>query len=286
RRINLRPQLRRVAYLFQDYALFPSKTVRDNIAYGLFKKQGIDKASEVQFWLDRMQLSHLANHLPAQLSGGQRQRVALARIFINQAELLLLDEPFSALDSFLKWQVASDLREELQHYPSGSIFVSHDRDEVREMVDSVVVIDEGRSYRKSKLEDFLSQPGSEAACRLSGARIFSRLIEAEDAYQAVDWQLTLPKQELKQKTGLRGVALNMQDFKLSPRPKSKLALKLFVQNAKESRSQVLLNLQLANPETEAIRYQMDLASCKREFGSIQNQEHIFLNFDRNQLWFW
>ena len=103
RGINLRPQRRRVGYLFQNYALFPNMTVRQNILCGLRHEK--DRAKREQLmseYIELMQLGGLEGHYPSQLSGGQQQRVALVRILVNRPRLLMLDEPFSALDSHLR----------------------------------------------------------------------------------------------------------------------------------------------------------------------------------------
>ena len=105
--IDLPPQQRRVGYLFQNYALFPNMTVAENILFGAVGNEAAKKA-KMQDSLERFNLKGLEKAYPSELSGGQQQRVAFARVLSSAAELLLLDEPFSALDSFLKWQMELD----------------------------------------------------------------------------------------------------------------------------------------------------------------------------------
>lgn len=104
-RIDLPPQQRRVGYLFQNYALFPTMTVEKNILCGIRSGSKAEKAAALSATLHRFRLEGLEKRYPAQLSGGQQQRVALARILCSQPEVILLDEPFSALDSYLKWDL-------------------------------------------------------------------------------------------------------------------------------------------------------------------------------------
>ena len=138
KKINLIPQKRKVGYMFQDYALFPNMTVEKNIMAGMGKKP--EKAI-VQDYIRRFRLEGLEHHLPRQLSGGQKQRVALARMMASQPEILLLDEPLSALDSFLKWQVEEELQDLLSEIGKTVLFVSHSRDEVYHLCDRICVLE-------------------------------------------------------------------------------------------------------------------------------------------------
>ena len=111
KKINLKPQKRNVGYLFQNYALFPTMTVAKNIETGL-KGSKEEKQKRVQEMIEKFQLHGLENRLPGQLSGGQQQRVALARIMAYEPDVIMLDEPFSALDVFLKDRLQQELKEE------------------------------------------------------------------------------------------------------------------------------------------------------------------------------
>ena len=145
-RINLSPQKRRVGYLFQQYALFPNMTVRQNIAAGASGRPDAKKAVEEK--IAAMRLEGLEDKRPAQLSGGQQQRVALARILVSEPEVLLLDEPFSALDSYLRWELEMELSGTLRAFGSTAVFVSHSRDEVFRICDNVCVLAHGHSEEK------------------------------------------------------------------------------------------------------------------------------------------
>ena len=128
--LNLPPQQRKLAYVFQDFALFPHLNVRQNIAsglkHGLFNPQRHIQAEEVRYWLDAMHLTSVANEYPLTLSGGQRQRVALARALITKPRAILLDEPFSALDSQLRTQLRQELLEWQQQLALPMLLITHD----------------------------------------------------------------------------------------------------------------------------------------------------------------
>lgn len=167
KKINLIPQKRKVGYMFQDYALFPNMTVEKNIMAGMGKNP---EKQVVADYIERFQLTGLESHLPRQLSGGQKQRVALARMMAAEPEILLLDEPLSALDSFLKWQVEEELMEILGEVRKTVLYVSHSRDEVYHLCDSVCVLEKGHVETIQKKKEFFANPQTVAAARISGCR--------------------------------------------------------------------------------------------------------------------
>lgn len=141
------------AYLFQDYALFPQLTVAQNIAFGLqrgwFNPSARKAAAQpaVQHWLDRLELSPLAQQLPHQLSGGQRQRTALARALITQPRALLLDEPFSALDPELRGRLRESLQALLAELQIPLLMITHDPDDLALFGDTQLLLRGGRIVR-------------------------------------------------------------------------------------------------------------------------------------------
>lgn len=173
--VNLPPQQRRVGYLFQQYALFPTMTVEQNIAAGVLGASRAERAHRVAEQVRIFQLEGLECLRPAQLSGGQQQRVALARIMVGEPELIMLDEPFSALDGYLRWELEMELTDTLRRFPGGALFVSHNRDEVYRMCDSVCVISHGQSQPKLAMEELFSAPWTLAAALISGCKNVSRV---------------------------------------------------------------------------------------------------------------
>jgi molybdate transport system ATP-binding protein len=142
-RIDLPPQQRRVGYVFQDLALFPHMTAAENIGFGI-RVNGRRHEEMVRDVLERFSITHVAAHRPGEISGGERQRVALARALVTEPRVLLLDEPFSALDDALKLEIIADLKQWLEQHPIPVLFVTHDRSEAAALADRMLLLHEGR----------------------------------------------------------------------------------------------------------------------------------------------
>lgn len=174
RRVNLRPQQRRVGYVFQEYALFPHLNVIRNIGFGLNRLGKAETAARVGEMLELMRLQGLGDHYPDQLSGGQKQRVALARALVTEPAILLLDEPFSALDSAVREKFRLDLLKIKNRFDIPILFVTHDLEEAYMLADRVVVFNDGRVLQTGTREEVFYRPTSRTVARFVGAKnIFS-----------------------------------------------------------------------------------------------------------------
>ena len=179
--INLPPQKRKVGYLFQNYALFPNMTVRQNILCGLQReKDRAVKEQKLQNMLKLMQLQGLEKHKPAQLSGGQQQRVALARIMVNEPRMLMLDEPFSALDAHLRDSLKIELRDMLQNFGREVLMVTHSREEAYNMSTRIAVMDHGRLLGLKGTKELFADPGSIPAAILTGCKNIAKARKTGD----------------------------------------------------------------------------------------------------------
>ena len=190
-KINLKPQERRIGYLFQNYALFPTMSVRENIGCG-YRGEKAEKEKRIEDFIERYHLEGLENRLPSQLSGGQQQRVALARMMIGAPEAILLDEPFSALDGYLKDVLQKDMKEFLNQYQGDMLMVTHSRDEAFRFCNELMLLQEGRTLTFGNTRQLFEQPRLVEAARLTGCKNSSRIKKVGD-YQvfAVDWGVTL-----------------------------------------------------------------------------------------------
>jgi molybdate transport system ATP-binding protein len=188
-KINLKPQKRNVGYLFQNYALFPNMTVEENIAVGVPKDDGGKTVSEM---IKRFHLDGLGKRYPRQLSGGQQQRVALARILAYGPDVILLDEPFSAMDAFLKEQLRIELVNSLKDFDGFSIMVTHDRDEAFQFCDELIVLDQGKIIAKGNTYDVFENPKKVQVARLTGCKNISQIEIIDDYHlKSLDWDSLL-----------------------------------------------------------------------------------------------
>ena len=187
--IHLPPQRRRVGYLFQNYALFPNMTIRENILF-VATGSNSEKKRKCEENITRFKLTGLENAYPSELSGGQQQRAAFARILASDAELLLLDEPFSALDSYLKWQLELELLNVLPSYDCTALLVSHDRSEVFRLAEHIAVIQRGKIEAIDSKHALFRNPRTLAALLLTGCKNVSSARKEDDThFFAEDWQL-------------------------------------------------------------------------------------------------
>jgi molybdate ABC transporter permease protein len=190
--INLPIRSRKIGFLFQNYALFPHLTVAQNIAFGLPKstpKLLIKQQVEAQ--LTSVQLPGYANRYPHQLSGGQQQRVALARALVSQPEVLLLDEPFSALDTYLRSQLEQQLITTLASYQGVTLFVTHNLEEAYRICQNLLVMERGKAIAYNVKQQVFEQPTSVRVAKLTGCKNFSRAIMANQQVEASDWGVSL-----------------------------------------------------------------------------------------------
>lgn len=194
--INLPARERHVGYLFQNYALFPTMTVEENLKIALTGK-GKETGRQVLEQIRRFQLQGLENRLPSQLSGGQQQRVALARMLLCEPEMILLDEPFSALDGFLKDTLQLEMLELLRELNQDVLFVSHSRDEIFRFCDRLILLADGERVVNGFTKEIFRKPEKLEAARLTGCKNISPIERISDhELFALDWNIKLKTDEL------------------------------------------------------------------------------------------
>ena len=213
RRINLPPQLRRVGYLFQQYALFPGMTVRQNILCGLRgEKDRRKREARADEMISLLQLREVAGLFPEALSGGQAQRAALGRILVNRPELLMLDEPFSALDAHLRLKLQEELKTLLAGYDRGILLVTHDRDEAFRLCDRLGVMEQGLMQQVQGKKELFADPRTRAAAALTGCKnIVDALKTGEREVYVPAWDVRLQTAQ-PVRDGLKAVGIRAHQF--------------------------------------------------------------------------
>ncbi len=206
--INLPPQWRKIGFLFQNYALFPHLTVTGNIAMGLRGLQEKEQKKIIRETLALVKLEALAKRYPHQLSGGQQQRVALARALAPRPRVLLLDEPFSALDNHLRGEMEQVLASLLSTFPGTAVFVTHKLDEAYRLCPELLVLENGRVNAVGPREAIFNNPPNLAAARMMGCQNLSKIrLHSDGTVEALDWGCLLhfPAERIKAEAGHVGI---------------------------------------------------------------------------------
>jgi molybdate transport system ATP-binding protein len=198
RLVNIAPRRRRVGYVFQNYALFPHLTARENIGFPL---RGPDKQRRVGEFLERMNLVHLADRYPHELSGGQQQRVAIARTLASDPRALLLDEPFSALDTAVRQHLQRDLMALQGELGLPVIYVTHRLEDAFAVGQRLAVMHDGQLQQVGPIADVFRYPASARVAEIMGIpNLFrARVTTAHADGLVLDWdglQLSAPPQAI------------------------------------------------------------------------------------------
>ncbi|MGK7893645.1 MAG: molybdate ABC transporter permease subunit [Xenococcus sp. (in: cyanobacteria)] len=191
--INLPPRDRGCGFLFQNYALFPHLTIAENIAFGMPKGQSQRAIKqEIERQLIAVDLPGIGDRYPRELSGGQQQRVALARAKASKPGIMLLDEPFSALDTYLRDKQEKILRNNLIRYQGVTLFITHNLEEAYRVCPKLLVIDQGKAIANGTKQDIFERPRNFRTTQLTGCKNFSRAVAiSEGQVKAIDWNCLL-----------------------------------------------------------------------------------------------
>ncbi|MFB6277847.1 MAG: molybdate ABC transporter permease subunit, partial [Halothece sp.] len=267
--INLPPRDRACGLLFQNYALFPHLTVTENIAFALPKgKPYREIKQEVEKELIAVNLEGMGNRYPGELSGGQQQRVALARATINQPEILLLDEPFSALDTYLRDRQEKLLRKNLSHYQGITLFITHNLEEAYRVCPNLLIIDEGTIIAKGSKQDIFERPANWRTAQLTGCKNFSRAVALSSSQvRAIDWDCTLdviePIPETLEYIGIRAHQL------IFPETEQTNTLSCWLATISETQHRMTLYLKLNQPATHPDDYHLQAEVFKEKWQELK-----------------
>jgi putative spermidine/putrescine transport system ATP-binding protein len=206
----LEPSARGTAMMFQSYALFPHLSVRDNVAFPLKMRRlpKVDYMKKAGVLLERVQLDDLAERIPSQLSGGQQQRVALARAMITDPQIMLLDEPLSALDPFLRVRIRSELKKLQRNLGIPFIHVTHSQDEALALADKVVVMNQGRIEQSGTAFEVFNKPKTEFVARFMGGH--NVILQQGKPFAIRSDKISIAKSASSQKTALKAVVSDIE----------------------------------------------------------------------------
>lgn len=272
KRINVPSHQRKVSLVFQNYALFPHMTVAQNIEFGLQQIPKAMRSQRVNRQLALVQLQGLGDRYPHQLSGGQQQRVALARALATEPEALLLDEPFSALDTYLRNQVERQLVETLSTYPGVTLFVTHNLEEAYRVCEKLMVMSGGKPIAFDSKHRIFEHPRTLRVAQLTGCKNFSRATAIRsDAIAAIDWGVTLQVVEAIP-DDLVDVGIRAHQISIMPNPDSSLnnTFPCWLASTSETPHRMTLFLKLNAAPQDSQDYHVQAEIFKEKWQAIKN----------------
>lgn len=283
KKINLKPQERNVGYLFQSYALFPHMTVEENIALGI-RGNKEEKIEKVKAMIGSFHLKGLEKKYPNKLSGGQQQRVALARAISYNPDILMLDEPFSALDSNLKDQLQGELLEFLRLYKGEVLMVTHSRDEAYKFCENLLILDKGKSILFGNTKEIFKDPKLFEVAIITGCRNISRCrILSENSVHAIDWNIILKTEKILNKD-INYIGIYDYDLKLlkEDKIKKKNILEFKIKNIIEGVFEY--NIILENKDiNKEVNKDISFKVRKEEIDNIKDKKYLELEIEDEKI---
>ena len=272
RGINIQSRDRHIGFLFQNYALFPHLSVAQHIAFGLPRgTSALTSKQQVEAQLVAMQLQGYESRYPRELSGGQQQRVALARALASQPEALLLDEPFSALDTHLRSQLEQQLITSVETYQGVTLFVTHNLEEAYRVCQDLLVMERGKAIAYSSKQNIFERPNTVSVAQLTGCKNFSRVVvKAFQQVEAIDWGCTLrviePVSELPSHVGIRAHQLTFTN-----EPSQENTFPCWVARTSETPHRMTLYLKLNVSPTSPQDYHLQAEVFKEKWAILKDQ---------------
>lgn len=259
--INIPCRKRKVGFLFQNYALFPNMTVEENIGFALESLDKKQRNEIVQQKIKMVKLEGMERRHPYQLSGGQQQRVALARALAIDPEVLLLDEPLSALDDHLRSHMINQLKDTLSDYHGVALFVTHNMEEAYRICNKLVVLVNGRVEAQEQKEKLFEAPPTLATAQLTGCKNFSAAgIVSQDELDAIDWDIKLKTGKSLVK-GLKHVGIRANYIRLATETDHDNVFKCWPCATSETpfRMTVFLSLEKEQPAADGYHLQWEIS---------------------------
>jgi len=274
KQINLPVRDRSIGFVFQNYALFPHLNVAQNIAFGLQNLSPIERNRRVNELITLMHLQGLQTRHPKNLSGGQQQRVALARALATQPEVLLLDEPFSALDTHLRSQLEKQLIAIVNNYQGVTLFVTHNLEEVYRVCKNLLVLSEGKTAAYESKESIFEHPRTFTTAQITGCKNFSRTqVISPQKVRAIDWDCTLHVSETISNPLHIGIRAHQLIFTDTPTVNT---FPCWVVQTSETPHRITIYLKLHNSPTQLNDYHLQAEVFKEKWAVLKDRPFPWL----------
>jgi|SRR5665648_29322 len=279
RKTNLAPRERKVGFLFQNYALFNHLTIKDNIAFGIDKISKCEKKMKTRELIDRFHLNDIEMRYPSQISGGQQQRVALARTMAVEPDILLLDEPFSALDTHLKAHMIKDMSSELKGYCGSTIFVTHNVAEAYQLCNKIFVLKAGGINEYGLKNDIFLKPMTIETAQITG---YKNILEAEKISENMikisDWHINVKTDSIiKSQTGFAAIKSNQ--IKLALNKQTENVFPAWITDQSELPFSTILYIRIGSSSAGPEDYHLEWEMTKEKYNKIKQKKmpiNIFL----------
>ncbi len=271
-KINIPIRDRRIGFLFQNYALFPNMTVEQNIGFGIPKSISASESQDkIRKKIKDMHLQGMEKKYPSQLSGGQQQRVALARSLVVEPEILLLDEPFSALDEHLRNNMLVQLKEDLSEFEGTSVFVTHNMEEAYQLCTDIIILTGGRIDAEGHKEDVFNNPTTPSSAKLTGCKNISKAEKVgRNIVEAVEWgvKITL-KKEVPDDISYLGIRAHY--LEMNEQPGDKNTFQCWSVFTSEALFNIKVYLKFSSPERDTKNYDILWDIPKEEWKLIKDK---------------
>ena len=273
--INLPSHRRNVGLVFQNYALFPHLTIAQNVGFGLQKLSKAERSRRVAQQLELVQLPELGDRYPHQLSGGQQQRVALARALATEPAALLLDEPFSALDTYLRSQLERQLIQRLSTYAGVTLFVTHNLEEAYRACENLLVMSGGSAIAAGAKHHIFEHPQTVRVAQLTGCKNFSQAVVSADSrgvqrVEAIGWGITVQVTEAIP-VALSNIGIRAHQIRIVSDPASANTFLCWLAATSETPHRMTLYLKFNAVPANAQDYHVQAELFKESWTAIKDQ---------------
>lgn len=285
-KINISKRERSVGFLFQNYALFPNMTIEDNIAFGLDGLSKQDRKNKVAKLMEKYHLKNIEKRYPVQISGGQQQRVALARAVAYDPEILLLDEPFSALDIHLRNHMMREMSESLKEFQGMTLFVTHNMEEAYRLCDHIAVFNAGGVEVFGEKNELFQRPISLETAKITGCKNIAKAIRlSENVVNIPDWGIRLKSNtKIEHEGGFAGIRAN--HIKIVDDCTKENCFKVWIADESEAPFRTSLYLKIESKPEKLEDFHVQCEMSREQRNKIKNtSEPLFIYMNPEHIFF-